>query len=95
MRLFPLYKPEIGKLTENLFYEDKDNGYTETLVWGLEGTMMVWIAWNVAMWRYLTEETTVAVCIAYAVYSLTIYAREYYGQANIASKTLVDPRFLL
>ena len=57
--------------------------------------MMLWIAWNVAMWRYLTDDTTVGVCITYVIYSLTIYLREYYGQANIAAKTLVDPRFLL
>ena len=35
------------------------------------------------------------VCITYVVYSLTIYARGYFGQANIAAKTLVDSRFLL
>jgi hypothetical protein len=62
MRVIPFYKPQIAGLSTlyegkpaNLFYEDKDNSYTSTLLWGCEVDLMLWVAWNVAMARYLVR----------------------------------------
>jgi len=77
------------------FVEDRDFAFTEVLLCGIEGDLILLLVLLYALCSVLFQSSLVAILVCFIVDRLLVAARSYLGQINISRKTLLDERFLI
>ena len=86
--------PEMVGSKDTLLFADPSFSYSKVMYWGCTWELVLFNVLTFAMCDYWTENTVVAVFLTYFIDQIFEYFRASFGNANVASKTLVDSRFL-
>ena len=87
--------PDLTAVKSSLFYGDADFRFTETLFLGVELDLLLFNILTFAVTDLMYDNTMASIVTTYLAELLVITVRQELGQANLASKTLVDDRFLV
>ena len=68
--------------------------WTKQVFYGMEHDLLLFNMITFAMFDYWVGETMVSVLMTYLFEMLLCGVRNRWGQGNLASKTMIDPRFL-
>ena len=79
---------------DTLFFPDAAFTYASVMYWGCTRDLVLFNVLTFAMCDFWTDNTVVAVLLTYFIDQVFEYCRNSFGNANVASKTLVDSRFL-
>jgi len=79
-----------------VFYNDDGRSFTSILLYGQEWNLLIFNTLLFLVFDWLTNwNSIVAGFIAYLVDIVIVAVRDSFGKKNLASKTMVDERFLI
>jgi meckelin len=93
--------PDMTQLTKPLFFEDTGGAWTETIFAGIEMDLLIF---NILTFSVVdlglrhsgsASGSFVAAVVTYLVQTALNFAKNYFGEKNLAKKTLIDARFLV
>ena len=68
--------------------------WTKQVFYGMEHDLLLFNMITYAMFDYWLQETMSSVLITYLVEKLVVGIRQQWGASNLATKTMIDSRFL-
>ena len=82
--------------TLGIFYNDDGRAFTDILLYGQEWSLLIFnlLFFIVVDWMSSWNSILAAVC-AYFIDIIIVSLRDSFGKKNLASKTMVDERFLI
>jgi len=90
----PVFLPD--PMPNTIFFDDnREKDFRSTLLCGIEVDLILLMIFLFEMCVYIWKNVLVAVLVCYIVDRIIVALRKYYGEINIARKTLIDERFLI
>lgn len=91
--------PDMSQLRHAQFFRDTSMAWTQQLFAGYEMDFLIFNVLTFGVVNYgmsgQAGGTFIAALVTYLLQEVLIYARNFYGENNLAEKTLVDQRFLI
>ncbi|XP_015265310.1 PREDICTED: meckelin [Gekko japonicus] len=82
-------------MEKSIFYNDEGHSFSDTLYYGNETTLLIFDMLFFAIVDMATQSFVLAAVLTYLQQEIFKFIRYTVGQKNLASKTLVDERFLM
>ncbi|XP_048364150.1 meckelin [Sphaerodactylus townsendi] len=82
-------------MEKSIFYNDEGHSFSDTLYYGNEATLLIFDMLFFAIVDMATQSFVLAAVLTYLQQEIFRFIRNTVGQKNLASKTLVDERFLI
>ncbi|XP_053104863.1 meckelin isoform X1 [Hemicordylus capensis] len=82
-------------MEKSIFYNDEGHSFSDVLYYGNEATLLIFDMLFFAIVDIATQSFVLAAVLTYLQEEIFRFIRNTVGQKNLASKTLVDERFLI
>ncbi|KAJ6663950.1 hypothetical protein lerEdw1_008904 [Lerista edwardsae] len=82
-------------MEKSIFYNDEGHSFSDVLYYGNEATLLIFDMLFFAVVDLATQNFVLAAVLTYLQQEIFRFIRNAVGQKNLASKTLVDERFLI
>lgn len=87
--------PDMMSSKATIFYPDAQYGFESVLFYGETWNLMLFNILSIAIFDFWWDNTVLSLFLAYLSDCALVVVRTLFGNVNLASKTLVDDRFLI